>query len=343
MRRLSCGLSVLLLHVASTPAAGQAGQLPDGDRVRLAEAIRLADGLSEQLWPAWGSTPFPVLLVSDSAEFLIGHSNPSADFAPLGHDLLLGRAVWTRPRRFPPTLLATFPAVGGVPTVVIGSAERTGRSSTGWVLTVLHEHFHQWQYTRPGYYPGVARLNLANGDTTGQWMLDYPFPYDSGAVQQRMRRLAFALARALGAPSAGRDKAVQDVIRARELIRAGLKAEDYRYFEFQLWQEGVARFIEYAAARAAGRLQEPAPAFRSLADYESYGKVAGTVRRRLGRELEYLDLKRQRRTAFYSIGAAMALLLEETRSDWKAAYAQHPFALAALLGALRQTPAKREE
>ena len=105
----------------------------------------------------------------------------------------------------------------------------------------------------------------------------------------------------------------------------------------------MARFIEYAAARAAGRLQEPAPAFRSLADYESYGKVAGTVRRRLGRELEYLDLKRQRRTAFYSIGAAMALLLEETRSDWKAAYAQHPFALAALLGALRQTPAKREE
>jgi glucose-6-phosphate-specific signal transduction histidine kinase len=46
---------------------------------------------------------------------------------------------------------------------------------------------------------------------------------------------------------------------------------------------------------------------------------------------EQLGLSRQRRVAFYPLGAAIALLLEETRSDWKRVYADRPFALAALL------------
>jgi hypothetical protein len=124
-------------------------------------------------------------------------------------------------------------------------------------------------------------------------------------------------------------------VSARETLRGSLTAADYRYFEFQLWQEGVARFIEYAAARAAAESGEPSAAFRSLADYEPYGAAAAGARRSMRRELEQLALGRQRRVAFYPLGAAMALLLEETRSDWKRAYADRPFALAALLSATR--------
>ena len=141
--------------------------------------------------------------------------------------------------------------MSGKPTIVIGSAERTGKSSTAWVLTLLHEHFHQWQYSRPDYYAGVARLDLAHGDSTGQWMLDYAFPYDSAPVQQAVRRLATALGQALDAPPGARNGALKTVVSARDTLRGRLTAADYRYFEFQLWQEGVARFIEYAAARAA--------------------------------------------------------------------------------------------
>jgi hypothetical protein len=299
--------------------------------VRLAEAWRLTEQLSDQLWPGWSRTALGVLLVTDSAEFLVGHPRPTADFARVGYDSLLKRQVWTRPRQFPPTLLATFPAVGGVPTIVIGSAERTGKSSTTWVLTVLHEHFHQWQYSQPSYYAGVARLDLAHGDSTGQWMLNYPFPYDSAPTAQTMRRLASSLRRTLDGRTAAGTTALKNVTDARNLLQSRLPEADYRYFEFQLWQEGVARYIEYAAARAAAKLQEPSAAFKSLPDYVPYSQAADSARHAFQRELEQFDLVRQRRVAFYPLGAAMALLLETTRPDWKQVYTASPFTLAALL------------
>jgi hypothetical protein len=102
MRRYVCGLVLLLLGTATAPTPGYAqGEVPHRDRVRVAEAMRLADKLGDDIWPGWRHTPFPVLLVTDSVEFLIGHSEPSADFARLGYDSLLAREVWTRPRQSP--------------------------------------------------------------------------------------------------------------------------------------------------------------------------------------------------------------------------------------------------
>lgn len=337
MRSALTGVGLLLTSafLAPVPGSGQAIQPSQPDRVRLAEALRLADELREMVWPGWAGTAFAVLLVTDSAEFLLGHPDPSADFAPLGCDALLRRQVWSRPRQFSPRLLATFPAVGGVPTIVAGSSEDTGKPSTAWVLTLLHEHFHQWQYSRPDYYTGVARLNLAQGDTTGQWMLDYPFPYDSVPVQQAVRALATALHNALETPPGARSMALRDVVAARDSLRARLGAADYRYLEFQLWQEGVARFIEYAAARAAAGAGDPALAFRSLSDYQPYSVAAARAHRQVRQELKQLALGRERRLAFYHIGAAMALLLDQSGADWKRAYTTRPFALAALLTAGR--------
>jgi hypothetical protein len=325
--------AVVLLQLAACAAVGRAQsalELPRPDAVRLAEAIRLTESVRDDLWPGWSSTPMPVLLVLDSVEFLIGHPRPTADFARRGYDPILRREVWTRSRRFPPDLLATFPAVGGVPTIVIGSAERTGKTSTAWVLTVLHEHFHQWQNSQPHYYSGVAQLDLAAGDTTGQWMLDYPFPYDSPPLQPAMRRWASALARVLEPPASVRPD-LSAVIAARDSLRSRLTASDYRYLEFQLWQEGTARFIECAAAGAATRHGEPSPEFRALFDYEPYDHAAARMLRSLRQELEQLSLARQRRVSFYTLGAATALLLDRAGNGWKRGYVERPFALSPLL------------
>lgn len=98
--------------------------------------------------------------------------------------------MFFRKRMYPIAMQATFPGVNGVNTIVIGHAELTAdKTSTRWVLTVLHEHFHQLVYSQPGYYADVEKLGLAHGDKTGMWMLNYPFPYDSarGGVFGRHR------------------------------------------------------------------------------------------------------------------------------------------------------------
>jgi hypothetical protein len=158
-------------------------------------------------------------------------------------------------------------------------------------------------------------------------MLDYPFPYDSVPVRRAMRSLATALARALDAGPEARRAALHEVGVDRAELRALLSADDYRYLEFQLWQEGGARYTEYAVARAAAEGREPSADFRRLPDYMSYREAADAAVRDLRRQLEQLDLAQQRRVAFYPIGAAWALLLDETTDGWKRAYVEHPFAL----------------
>src|SRR5687768_15141864 len=106
------------------------GGLAAADRVRLAEARRLIAAVGDSVWPGWSAAPSALLLVTPDREFLLWHPHPSADFERIGHDSLLASDVHARPRRFSPTLAATFPAVGGVPTIVIGTAERTGKQST---------------------------------------------------------------------------------------------------------------------------------------------------------------------------------------------------------------------
>jgi hypothetical protein len=321
------GRDLLLLTGALAAADIAHGQspprLPEVDRIRLAEAFRLAHRIRPEVWPGWERTPMAVLLVADSTEYLIGHPGPPAEFTSLGRDSALDREVGARPRRFPPTLLATFPAVGGKATIVVGTAERTGKSSVEWVLTLLHEHFHQWQTSLPGYYAGANALGLARGDTTGQWMLDYPFPYDSGPVQRSVKALGSSVTRALAG-----DHPIEQVTRGREALRRQLAPDDDRYLEFQLWQEGVPRYVEIAAAQAAASAGEPLEAFRRLPDYVTYADVAARLRRELDRQLTELNLGHDRRIAFYSLGAGLALLLDRDGRAWKRRYEEHPFSLS---------------
>lgn len=291
--------------------------LESAERIRIAEALRLGDLLRERVWPGWGSAAVPLLLVTDSVEYLVGHPGTVPGFDATS-GTIAGREVRARPRRFPPTLLATFP-VGGVPTAVVGTAGGTGKSSAEWVLSVLHEQFHQWQYSRPDYYSRVAALDLAGGDSTGGWMLNYPFPYGRPAVAEAVRRLGLALAGDRG------------VLPARRALGALLTPAEERYLEFQLWQEGVARHVELLAARAAVSAPGPAPEFRALPDYEAYGSLASRRERDADAELRALSSAEHRRLVFYPLGAAMATRLDRLRPEWRRHYVEGVLRLDRLL------------
>src|SRR5260370_29548884 len=82
------------------PAVAQeAPALPDDDRIRIAEAFRLADAVGNRVWPGWDKAPFAVLLVTPEYEFLVRHPKPSADFTSLGEDKVLKYGVSYRKRK----------------------------------------------------------------------------------------------------------------------------------------------------------------------------------------------------------------------------------------------------
>src|SRR5262245_40153990 len=114
-----------VMNLMGRAAEPDAPRIPDTDRIRIAEAFRLAEAVGNRVWPGWDKAPFAVLLVTRAHEFLLRHPKPSDDFTALGQDKLLKQTVSYRKRKFSPDLLATFPAVGGVPTIVIGQAENT--------------------------------------------------------------------------------------------------------------------------------------------------------------------------------------------------------------------------
>lgn len=313
-------LAVLLVAATGAQQAPAPRRLPEDSRIRLAETRRLARAIEDRVWKGWAAAPFAVLLVTDSVEFLVWHPRPSADFQSLGYDSLLGSEVLARPRQYPPTYLATFPAVGGVPTIVAGQPATTGKSSSEWVLTLMHEHFHQLQNSQPRYYAAVDSLQLSHGDQTGMWMLNYAFPYDSAPIQRAFAGLSQALTAALADPSRA---ALQRYAAARRAVRAALGPEDTRYMDFQLWQEGVARYTEYACARAAARGYTPSAPFAALPDFISYADAATRLRGQVESELSRPDLGAKRRVLFYPLGAATALLLEKTVPRWKDQYFSH--------------------
>ena len=51
---------------------------------------------------------------------------------------------------------------------------------------------------------------------------------------------------------------------ARRKLEARLSPDDYRYFSFQLWQEGIARYSEYRIAELAARKYKPSKEYSIL-------------------------------------------------------------------------------
>jgi len=316
-----------LLSCLST-AAQEAPRLREADRVRLAEAFRLGKNLGHKVWKGW-SVPFAVLLVTPDYEFLVRHPSPTPEFKSLGYDQLLKSDVLWRKRLFAPNLLATFPAVNGVSTIVVGQPENTAaKDSTRWVITVLHEHFHQWQESQPGYFDDVARLGLVGDDTSGMWMLNYPFPYDDVAMNRWFPEIAKHLTEAVHGRKPKEHSAPLFEAAFITAFKQGRdQSGDYKYLSFQLWKEGVARYTELRMAELAAREFRPGPAFQSLPDFVPFSKEAERIREGIFEELRTYRLSEARRAVFYPLGAAMAMLLDRIEKGWKKKYLAEKFRL----------------
>ena len=307
----------MLTLIAALYMAQSADAAPDPAHAALiAEARDLVAGHGEAVWPGFATAPDTLILIDGETEFLLCHEGEGEGFEALGREAVTGCDLRRRDRQFPPTFLASFPAVDMTPSIVVGTPEATGRAPGNWMRTLIHERFHQLQDSRPGAFQRAFDLDLHGGDQSGMWMLNYPFPYQDAAAGEAARAFAEAGLAALDARGTPhfRDRA-QAYFEARSAFLAAVSEADARYYEFQAWKEGAARWTELAMMRAAAG-QDAA-----------YSGQQNAQEERLADSLEAVDLPRQGRVAFYALGAADAEILDQLDASWRERYLDGPLAL----------------
>jgi hypothetical protein len=312
-------LGVFLFAMTRFAWAGDE-QLPAEDAVRIREFYRLAGQIQDQIWPEWSKTPAPLLLVTTNTEFLTHHPAAPAEFKKIGDDL------YARPRQFSTSFLATFPAFGPPSVIVVGEPQNTSSgTSTRWLITLMHEHFHQLQNGTPGYFAAVDGLGLSRGDQTGMWMLNYAFPYEKAEFVQAFARLRDLLLEAMKETVKGKFAELANrYIAERRKFFEQLSSDDHTYLAFQLWQEGIARYTEIKVAEAAANYR-PSAEYAALADFEPFANYAAKARAETLTELQKVDLAKTKRQVVYSFGAAEGLFLDRWNPNWKAMYFEHLF------------------
>ena len=314
-------LKTLFLALAAQ-AAVPASAPPVDVGAELAALRTLANRQGEAIWPGFGTAPFGMLLLEADREVLLCHPTVPDGFTAAGRDAATGCNRLTRPRGNLPPLLAAMPIFGPPSTIVVGTPEATGTSLARWRLSILHEHVHQWQDALPDFYARIGALDLAGGDPSGMWMLNFPFPYERPSTASAYAAAARALAVAVSAR--GREEfaaRLADYLALRRAFAAEAGERNWRYFEFQFWKEGVARWTEVALGRLSGDPVLAADAERREAEILA--------------DLERDDLPRRKRVVVYSYGAAEAMLMEACGAPWRTRY---PEALA--LGPLLEEAAR---
>jgi hypothetical protein len=312
-------LPLLLIGISVVAQETPAPQLPAQDAIRIKEFYRLASAIQDGLWPDWSKVPAPLLLVTSETEFLTHSPEPPKEMRKAGED------VYSRKRQFPVSFQATFPAFGPPAVMVVGEPVNTAsKTSTPWLFMVMHEHFHQRQWAQPGYLEKVNGLDLSRGDTSGMWMLNFPFPYEKPEVAQTFSQLRDLLLRALNEPESGAfSRLAKEYVEQRKKFFAQLSPDEHKYFSFQLWQEGMARYTEVKAAESAQVAQyRPSEEFAALPDFESFASYAGKARSNTLNELKQAEIVTWKRTVVYSFGAAEGFLLDRVNPKWKDAYSQ---------------------
>jgi hypothetical protein len=296
-------LAAALLSSTSEPSTAGANV---GTHLAQVRAFSRKNG--DRLWPGYGTAPFGFLLIGDEREELICHDGVPEGFESARIDPDTGCRRFTRPRSgFPDTLLAAMPAFGPRAVIVMGTPKSTGRSEAGWARTILHEHFHQWQYALPSYFERTKALDLHDGDETGMWVLNFAFPYEEPSVVAAFEKASHALADAVTARRTARfDAAFGRYLTARKALAARAGTRNWRYLEFQLWQEGVARWTEIRLGMAYPR--------------SDVRESAARLEEQTLKELASPDLRGKKREVVYAYGAAEAMLLEACDRGWRSEY-----------------------
>jgi hypothetical protein len=290
-------------------------------RAMIRDGAQIVAAQGDGVWPDLSATPVVVQLVERDREVAFCAA-PIETFVMIGPDDTTGCLMQARPRDLPTDIAgATF--LGDQPVIQIGAPEALEASRADWTVLLLHEAFHLYQYRLPGYQEAVDQTGRALGASDISWILGHDFPYADPAVGDAFRELHTRALTFLAAQSdADIARAVAAYVVARAAAEAAVGPGDWPYYEFQVGQEGVARWSELRLAQMAGREDAEIAAVAA----EQWAGLAVSLR-----AINDQGLAIWRRSSFYVLGAVEAEMLHRTSPGWQDAYRRAPFSMGTLL------------
>ncbi len=148
------------------------------------------------------------------------------------------------------------------------------------------------------------------------WQLNYAFPYDSSIIIEQYKKYIAALSKSFSSiDNRSFKKDFKIYISERNKFRQLLKPADYRYFSFQVWQEGIARYSEYKFLQELDNYQ-PSKDIIQLPDFISFKEYKSEFIIREKNGLEKLKLNIDKRICFYAVGFAEGILLDKLNPEW---------------------------
>lgn len=295
----------------------------EAERRMIAEAQEIVRSKGDMVWAGLSQAPLPVVLIGPEQEALFC-GLPTDGFIAAGFDPLTRCSMQTRPRELPVDLAAsTF--LGDSRVIQMGLPAALDATKADWIVTFLHEVFHQYQEKIAAYEAAVGMVRERLGQTGGQWMLDYQFPYSDPGVKAAFSKMTASALLFLEASTAQQaEEAIVEYVRARESARKAAGADNWLYYEFQVGQEGVAHWSELRLAAIAG---ETSPEIAAIAQERSGGLAASL------RAIDRQGVDVWKRSVFYVLGAIEASMLEKVQPEWQKGYEADPFSLGAMLNA----------
>lgn len=118
--------------------------------------------------------------------------------------------------------------------------------------------------------------------------------------------------------------AIRSYVDARNRARDAMSPDDWLCYEFQVGQEGVARWTELRFAAVAG---ETRPDIATIGKEQTGGLAVSLS------AIDSQGLNVWKRSSFYVLGAIEASMLERVRPQWQLEYANSPFAMGSMLNA----------
>jgi hypothetical protein len=159
--------------------------------------------------------------------------------------------------------------------------------------------------------------------------LNFAFPYKDAQINERFSASSKLLVETLQTKKKSDFSAkLNEYLKERQVFQQMLSPNDYRYFSFQIWQEGIALYTEWRIADLAARKYKPSKEFIALKDYTPLKEVADTIlKKQIMESLPKLQLEKWERTGFYPFGAAEGLLLDRVNRKWQSRYLAKKFCI----------------